>query len=290
MPALARKAVEYLGQRASAAKRGQPLFLYLPLNAPHTPIAPTTEWQGKSGLNPYADFVMAVDAEVGRIMAAMERTSLAENTLLIFTSDNGPHRESNHDLARFQSSGPLRGTKRSLTDGGIRVPMIAWWPGQVKPGSKSGHVGYSGDWMATAAELAGATVPEGCDSLSFAPTLLGQETKQRRHEFLYWEFHERGFQQAVRMGNWKAVRLKPGAPLELFDLANDPAEAKDVAASNPAVIAAIEPAPQARLVIHQGDVERQLPVADEFLVEVDLDGRRVVVEPPEGLPEERRRS
>src|SRR5690606_10599087 len=128
----------------------------------------------------------------------------AERTLVIFTSDNGPHNESNHNLQRFQPSGPLRGIKRSLTEGGIRVPTIAWWPSRIEPGSESGHVAYFGDWFATAAELAGAELPDGLDSISFVPTLLGKPDQQGEHEFLYWEFHERGFlNAALYRGRWK---------------------------------------------------------------------------------------
>src|SRR6185503_7268186 len=100
------------------------------------------------------------------------------------TSDNGPHNESNHNLARFKPAGPLSGIKRSLKDGGIRVPTIAWWPGTIEAGSESAHVAYFGDWLATAAELAGATAPADCDSISFVPTLRGERDKQRNHEFL----------------------------------------------------------------------------------------------------------
>ena len=130
-------------------------------------------------------------------MAELKALGLAENTLVVFTSDNGPHNESNHNLARFDPAGPLTGIKRSLTDGGIRVPLIAWWPGKVKPGTVSDHVGSFADWMATAAELASAKGPAGGDSVSFAPTLLGTPEKQAQHEFLYWEFHEGGFKQAA---------------------------------------------------------------------------------------------
>jgi arylsulfatase A-like enzyme len=160
---------------------------------------------------------------------------------VIFTSDNGPHRESNHDLERFQPSGPLRGIKRSLTDGGIRVPTIAWWPGTIRSGGESHHVGYFGDWFATAAELAGTEVPAGLDSISFVPTLLGA-SDQRQHEFLYWEFHERGFSQAaLYQGRWKAIReRRPDAPLQLFDLRHDIGETTDVAARHPEIVATLE--------------------------------------------------
>jgi len=160
---------------------------------------------------------------------------------VIFTSDNGPHNESNHDLSRFQPSGPLNGIKRSLTDGGIRVPAIAWWPGTVKPGTESRHVAYFGDWFATAAELAGTAAPAGLDSVSFAPTLRGA-AKQPGHEFLYWEFHERGFSQAaLYQGRWKGIRERSlSAAVALYDLQNDIEEKKNVAARHPEIAARID--------------------------------------------------
>jgi arylsulfatase A-like enzyme len=159
---------------------------------------------------------------------------------VIFTSDNGPHNESNHNLARFQPSGPLTGIKRSLTDGGIRVPGIAWWPGKVAAGRTSDHVAYFGDWMATAAELAKGQLPENLDSISFVPTLLGRDREQQRHEFLYWEFHERGFSQAaLYQGRWKGIRERnPTGPVAVYDLHHDVAE-KNNLASNETEIAAI---------------------------------------------------
>ncbi len=160
---------------------------------------------------------------------------LAERTLVLFTSDNGPHRESRHNLARFHPSGPFTGIKRSLTDGGIRVPLVAWWPGNVKAGAESGHVGYFADWLPTAVELARAPAPERTDGLSLVPTLLGKAGQQPQHEFLYWEFHEGGFTQAaLYRGRWKGIRSGgPEAPVRLFDLHNDIAEQSDVAAQHP---------------------------------------------------------
>jgi len=183
----------------------------------------------------HAAMISRLDSYVGRLLDQLERLGLADRTLVIFTSDNGPHNESSHHLARFQPSGPFSGIKRSLTDGGIRVPAIAWWPGHVTPGTTSGHVAYFGDWLATAAELAGVAAPSGLDSLSFAPTLLGRPADQARHDFLYWEFHEGGFQQAaLYQGRWKGLRRgAPDAPVRVFDLEADPAEKTDVAGGQP---------------------------------------------------------
>jgi arylsulfatase A-like enzyme len=155
--------------------------------------------------------------------------------LVIFTSDNGPHNESNHDLARFQPSGQFSGVKRSLTDGGIRIPLIAWWPGKVKSGTVSDHVAYFGDWFATAAELAGIKPPAKLDSISFVPTLLDHADKQPKHDFLYWEFHEGGFKQAaLYQGRWKGIRSGgPDAPIALYDTEHDIAEKTNVAAEQP---------------------------------------------------------
>lgn len=187
-----------------------------------------------------AAMITRLDGYVGRMLDQLRLLGLAENTLVIFTSDNGPHDEANHDLERFRPAGRLRGIKRSLTEGGIRVPAIAWQPGVVPAGTSSTHVGYLGDWFATAAELAGIPAPAGLDSNSFAPTLHGQP--QKRSEFLYWEFHERGFSQAVLYtGRWKAIRERStAAPLVLYDLEADPGETTDVSAAHPGIIARIE--------------------------------------------------
>ncbi len=147
-------------------------------------------------------------------------------------------RKAARDPAFFKSSGGLRGIKRDLYEGGIRVPMIARWVGTIPAGRVSDHEWAHWDMLPTLAELAGAKTPAGIDGMSMARALRGEQ--QPTHEFIYWEFHERGFQQAVRMGNWKAVRLKKDAPLELYDLPNDPYEQRDVAATNPDVVAKIE--------------------------------------------------
>lgn len=183
--------------------------------------------------------VTRMDSYVGRMCDELIKLGLDKNTLVIFTSDNGPHNEARHDLQRFQPGGPLSGIKRKLTDGGIRVPCIAWWPGQIAAGSESKHVAYFGDWMATATELASAQLPRGCDSISFVPTLRGNVDAQTSHDFLYWEFHESGFHQAaLYQGRWKGMRLNsPTAPLLVFDLQNDIAEQHDVAASQPDIAA-----------------------------------------------------
>jgi len=188
-----------------------------------------------------AAMITRLDSYVGRLLDHLRRLGLDHTTLVVFTSDNGPHNESNHDLARFQPAAPFRGIKRDLTDGGIRVPFIAWWPGQIAPGGTSPHVGYFGDWFATTAALAGIPAPSGLDSISCLPSLLGTPGQQE-HEFIYWEFHEGGFSQAALLeGRWKAIRLgRDDASLALYDLQSDPAEGQDLAAARPDLIARFE--------------------------------------------------
>jgi arylsulfatase A-like enzyme len=138
----------------------------------------------------------------------------------------------------FESSGHLRGIKREVYEGGIRVPMIVRWPGRIKPGAVSDQIWAFWDFLPTAAAIAGLTPPSDIDGISMLPALLGK--RQKNHEFLYWEFHEDGFSQAVRMGDWKAVRLGPDKPLELYQLKTDPAERENVAASNRGIVKKIE--------------------------------------------------
>ena len=186
----------------------------------------------------FAAMIQRMDRDIGRLTDLIGKRNLDRDTLILFISDNGPHREGGADPAFFKSSGGLRGIKRDLYEGGIRVPMIARWTGRIPAARVSDHPWAHWDVLPTLGELAGAKVPGGLDGMSMVQALRGE--KQPTHEFFYWEFHERGFQQAVRMGNWKAVRLKPGTPLELYDLAKDPIEAVDVASANAEVVARIE--------------------------------------------------
>jgi arylsulfatase A-like enzyme len=238
------------------ANRDRPFFLYLSLVAPHANNERTKELGDGTevpDLGPYADkkwptqdkgqaaMITRMDGHVGRLLDKLRETGLDKKTLVIFTSDNGPHNESKHDLTRFSPSGPFTGIKRSLTDGGIRVPFIAWWPESIKAGSVSKHVGYFGDWMATAAELSKASPPASTDSISFVPTLRGNDSDQKSHEFLYWEFHEGGFKQAaLYQGRWKGIRSGgPTAPVALYDQLNDIEEKKNVAKEHPEIAATI---------------------------------------------------
>jgi arylsulfatase A-like enzyme len=186
----------------------------------------------------FAAMIMRMDRDIGRLGDLVKDRGLDRRTLFMFISDNGPHQEGGGDPAFFKSSGGLRGIKRDLYEGGIRVPMIARWPGTIPAGRASSHVWAHWDLFPTLAELARAKAPAGLDGRSMTRALRGQP--QPTHDFLYWEFHERGFQQAVRMGAWKAVRLRKDAPLELYNLDADPGEQQDVAVAHPAIVKKIE--------------------------------------------------
>jgi len=245
--------------------KANPFFIYLNYTNPHAellvPEDSLAEYRGKYPEKPfvngagdtpgvkgyrsqptphaaYAAMVTRMDRDVGRILDAIKEKGLDESTLVIFTSDNGPHKEGGADPDFFQSYGPLRGIKRDLTEGGIREPMIARWPGKVAPGTTTDHVSAHWDFLPTACDLAGLKSPEGIDGLSYVPTLTGKD--QKAHEYLYWEFHESGFDQAVRMGDWKGIRNGLGEPLKVYNLKQDLHEDHDVAGENPGVVAKLE--------------------------------------------------
>jgi arylsulfatase A-like enzyme len=186
----------------------------------------------------FAAMITRMDRDIGGILDLLRERKIDRQTLVIFTSDNGPHREGGADPEFFRSSGGLRGIKRDLYEGGIRVPMLVSWPGTVPEGRVSYHPWAHWDMMPTLAEFAGAKAPAAIDGVSRARAVRGGD--QPVQEFMYWEFHERGFQQAVRMGDWKAVRLKRDAPIELYDLPDDPHEQTNVASLFPDVVAKIE--------------------------------------------------
>ncbi len=238
--------------------RSSPFFLYLALTLPHgnneatrmigngADVPDWSEYNDRDwSLNSkqHAAMITRMDTGVGRIVDQLKRLGLDKNTLVIFTSDNGPHDESKHELDRFEPSGPLRGIKRSLYEGGIRVPMIASWPGVIEPGTVSDHIGYSGDFFQTAAQLTGelCDVENGpIDSISFVPTLLAGTPfaqtvqPQQKHQYLYFEFYEQQSRQSVRFGDWKAVRQPmQNGKIELFNLASDLGETTDVAKQSP---------------------------------------------------------
>jgi arylsulfatase A-like enzyme len=187
-----------------------------------------------------AAMITRMDRDVGKLLSFIKGYKIETNTVIFFTSDNGPHKEGGVDPAFFNSSGPLRGIKRDMYEGGIRVPMIVRWTGTIQSNQVSDFPWAFWDFLPTAAAIAGITngLPANIDGQSVLPTLLGKT--QKPHEFLYWEFHEKGSKQAVRMGDWKAVRLAINKPLELYDLKTDSGEKNNVAAAHPDVVAKIE--------------------------------------------------
>ena len=227
---------------------GGPFLLYLAYTIPHANNElgrETGDGMEVPDYGPYSDeawprqqkghaaMITRLDSDIGRLLALLRQLGLDENTVVFFTSDNGPHREGGAKPGFFSSSGPLRGIKRDLYEGGIRVPTIARWPGRIAPNTTSDAVWSFWDFLPTAAELAGATPPEGLDGQSIVPALLGEP--QRPPDHLYWEFHEGGFHQAIRHGNWKAVRLGTKKPVELYDLSADLGETTDLAERYPDV-------------------------------------------------------
>jgi arylsulfatase A-like enzyme len=234
--------------------KDQPFFLFLSYTQPHA-----NNEAGKQGMEVpdygrYADkdwpapekgraaMIAYMDRDIGRVMQKLKDLNIDEQTIVFFTSDNGPHKEGGSDPAFHDCNGPLRGIKRDMYDGGIRVPLIARWPGKIKPGGTTDHVCAFWDFMVTMSEVAGISPPQQTDGVSFLPTLIGEAAAgkpQQNHEFLYWEFHERGFQQAARMGKWKGVLLTRGGKLELYDLENDIGEQHNVADSHAEVVARI---------------------------------------------------
>jgi arylsulfatase A len=244
-------------------KKG-PFFLYVPFAIPHLAIQvpedslaeyrgvlPEEEYEHHGYLEHpspragYAAMVSHMDRDVGKIVALVKELGLDENTLILFSSDNGPtyQRLGGADSKFFQSAGPLRGFKGSLYEGGIRVPLVARWPGKIKPGAETDHLSAFWDLLPTFCDIVGAEKPHDIDGISFAPTLLGQDGKQQMHESLYWEFPSYGGQQAVRQGNWKAIRKnmfrkknKNPLKIELYHLGDDIGEQNDVAESNPDVV------------------------------------------------------
>lgn len=199
-----------------------------------------------SSQTPHADFasmITRLDAYVGDVVAELKRLGIEKNTLIIFSSDNGPHKEGGADPDFFDSNGPMNGYKRDLTEGGIRVPMIASWPGKIKAGSTSDHISAFWDMMPTVKELAGITTPIETDGISMVPALLGKK-KQKSHEYLYWEFHEGGGKLAVRKGNWKGIKLNyaknPNEKMLLYDLSKDIHEDNNIADQHPEIVAELE--------------------------------------------------
>ncbi len=260
---IATKRVDYVPDLVTAEalsfierNRDEPFFLYFAMNVPHTNNeasrserpergmeVPTfgefanREWPGPE--KGFASMIRNIDTDVGKVIAKLAELGLDEKTLVMFSSDNGPHQEGGHQMPFFDSNGELRGMKRDLYEGGIRVPMIARWPGQIQAGGVSQHISGFQDIMPTLSDLAGAEAPEN-DGFSMVPTLLGKGD-QPQHAYLYWEFLEQGGRRAVLQGHWKAVRLNtdknPDGPIELYDISTDIEEADNIANQHPEVVA-----------------------------------------------------
>ncbi len=267
----------YLNERAKYPS--QPFFLYYALNLPHanneadknSPLGHGLETPGYGEFasrdwpdaeKGFAQCMKFIDDDIGAVMAKLKQLGLDENTIVMLSSDNGPHKEGGHNPEFFQSRGGLNGIKRDLTDGGIRVPFIARWPGKIKPGSVSEHVSGFQDFLPTVADLAGAKVTPECDGISFLPTLLGNNAQQKPHGFLCWYFNEAGGKRAVLQWPWKLIqhntdsvatsteadkstaKKQPASAkpivVQLFNLEADPAEAKNVAAENSAKVKELE--------------------------------------------------
>jgi len=249
LPRLTRKSVEYIESRAG---KDEPFFLYLPLGSPHTPIVPTPAWQGKSGLGDYGDFVMQTDNVVTEVSAALEKHGMTENTLFIFTSDNGCSKAANIGALKAKGhlvSAHLRGSKADLWDGGHRIPFIVRWPGHVKAGSTSDQLICLVDFFASAIDLVDGEKPSGSceDSVSFLPALAGESIESSRNGVIHHSFSGHF---AYRQGNWKLLlargsggwtspkegEVNADAPhAQLYDLDADPGEKVNLYTSKPEV-------------------------------------------------------
>jgi arylsulfatase len=249
------------------SNKDRPFFLYFATPIPHVPLQAPERWvkhyreklgdeepyTGESyfpNLTPratYAAMISTMDEQVGQLVETLKELDIYENTLIMFSSDNGPTYTGGADTIFFDSAKPFRTDygrgKGFLYEGGIRVPLIASWPGRIEPGSTTNHVSAFWDLLPTLSEITGASVPADIDGISFAPVLLGRPEGQAQHDFLYWEFPAYKGQQAVRMGKWKAIRkniFDGNMDIELYNLEEDLGEEHDVAAQHPEVLAMIE--------------------------------------------------
>jgi arylsulfatase A-like enzyme len=241
----AKEALDFISQN-----KERPFFLYLALTIPHANNEARNKGMEVPDLGIYKDkdwpapqkghaaMITRMDTDIGRLFTLLKTLGLDEKTIVFFSSDNGPHREGGNNPDFNNSRGPLKGIKRDLTEGGIRMPFIARWPGKVPAGTTADFIGSFQDMMPTLAELAGVSdkVPSGLDGISFVPTLLGHPEKQKKHEILFWAFYERGGARALRMGNWKAVQQPIKTPVRLYDLEKDIGETRNVAKENPEVV------------------------------------------------------
>jgi arylsulfatase A len=251
-PKIIEHAIEFIGLHAVAEDKDRtPFFAYIPLAAPHTPILPTPEWKGSSGINAYADFIRQVDADMSRLLHAIDQNGMAKNTIVIFTSDNGCSPSANLDELTKAGHNPsyiYRGHKADLYEGGHRVPFLVRWPDKIKPGTVSNQLVGQVDFLATFAELLAVTLPDNAaeDSISFLPALFGTDNGPIRKSLIYQSING---SFAIRDGQWK-LALCPGSggwsypqpgrddqrglpAFQLYDLSVDPAEKTNLVQSHP---------------------------------------------------------
>ncbi len=249
------EALKFIGEN-----KENPFFIYYALNLPHAnnEAAPNgsevpawdadiaaTDWpEPEKG---FAQMMRIIDAQVGAIVAELEAQGIADNTVVMFASDNGPHEEGGHQLEFFNSNADFRGAKRVMYEGGIRTPFIVKWPAKVAAGSESDHLSAFWDILPTFCDMAQTSTPEGLDGLSILPTLLGDDQSQEAHDYLYFEFYEENGKQAVVAGDWKYVKLNvrrtkgaPAVKCELYNLAEDRSEVNNVIANHPEIVAQME--------------------------------------------------
>ncbi len=212
---------------------GQNLVMEVPTEAPYSSESWPKAERRKAAL------ISRMDSDVSHLLAALQAANIFSNTVVFFSSDNGPHSHGGVDAKFFQSAGTFRGGKGDLTEGGLRVPMIVRWPARVKPGQVSDFTWAAWDFLPTVADIAFTKPPANGDGISILPALTGK-TQTNRHDFLYWESHENGFAQAIRTNDWKAIRPQAGAKLELYNLKSDAGEKQNVADKNPEVVAKLE--------------------------------------------------
>lgn len=250
LPRLGQQAVSYIHQRSKDARDGKPFFLYLPLTSPHTPIVPSESWQGKSGLGAYGDFVMQTDAIVGDVINALEKSGLTDNTIVVFTADNGCSPQAGTSKLKqlgHYASERFRGYKADIWDGGHRVPFLVRWPGHVKAGSQSSRLICHTDLMATCSELLGVKLSDTCgeDSVSWLSELNGERPRSVRESERAVVHHSIEGKFAIRQGAWKLCLCagsggwsKGGgdASPQLYDMHVDPGETNNLAAAQPEVV------------------------------------------------------
>ena len=263
------EALKWISEQSQ--KKNTPFFCYLPITIPHAAMhvpekyaAPFREkfpqfekvigrYAGTEVNNPaamFAGMMTLLDNDIGRLMALLKKRGIDKNTIVMFSSDNGTHREGGHMPDFFNSNGSRKGYKRDLYEGGVHTPFLVRWPGKIKPNTTSDHISAHWDVFPTLCEISGTPTPDGLDGISYLPTLLGKDEKdQEKHTYLYWEFLEQGGKRALRFGKegqWKAIQLKmsknKNAPIELYNLKSDPAETKNVAKQHPELIKQVEKA------------------------------------------------